>query len=232
MIKKIRKTIWRTFLGILAFFAVYFLFTFLLTIIPSNGNFQPAENGVDLYVISNGVHTDICFEITDAQLDWNKALDFKNFKTDKSERKYLSMGWGDKGFYFDTPTWADLSVKTAATAALIPSPTAMHITVLKKKPTTGEMIRKTKVTKAQLLKMEQYILDHIKTKNGKAVLIDCCRYDGFDDNFYEANGSYHLIRTCNTWANQTLKEGEVKTATWAPFDKCILHHFENEYNYD
>ena len=232
MIKKIGKTIWRTFLGILAFFALYFLFTFLLTIIPANRNFQPAQVGVDLYVISNGVHTDICFEITEAQLDWSKALDFESFKTNRSEMKYLSMGWGDKGFYFDTPTWADLSAKTAATAALIPSATAMHVTILKKKPTTGERTRKTKVTKAQLLKMEQYILDHLQTKNGKAVLIDCCRYDGFDDNFYEANGSYHLLRTCNTWVNQTLKEGGVKTATWAPFDKCILYHFENKYNYD
>jgi uncharacterized protein (TIGR02117 family) len=228
MIKKIGKTIWRAFLGILAFFALYFIFTFLLTIIPSNGNFKPAENGVDLYVISNGVHTDICFEIADAQLDWGKALEFENFKTAQSERKYLSLGWGDKGFYFDTPTWADLSAKTAAAAALIPSSTAMHVTVFKKKPATGEMIRKTKVTKAQLLKMEQYIFDHIQVKNGKALLIDCCRYDGYDDNFYEANGSYHLFRTCNTWANQTLKKGEVKTATWAPFDKCILYN----YNYD
>ena len=83
MIKKIGKAIWRTFLGILAFFAIYFLFTFLLTVIPSNGDFKPAENGVDLYVISNGVHTDICFEISDAQLDWDKALDLGSFKTDQ-----------------------------------------------------------------------------------------------------------------------------------------------------
>ena len=232
MIKKIGKTIWRTFLGILAFFALYFLFTFLLTIIPSNRNFKPAENGVDLYIISNGVHTDICFEIANAELDWKTVLNVSNFKTESDKMKYLSFGWGDKGFYFDTPTWADLSAKTAATAAFIPSATAMHVSVLKNKPRTGEMIRKTKVSKAQLLKMEEYILNTLQTENGKALLIDCCRYEGFDDNFYEANGSYHMLRTCNTWANQTLQKGEIKTAIWAPFDKCILHHFENKYNYD
>lgn len=232
MIKKIGKTIWKTFLGILAFFAFYFVLTFLLTIIPANRNFQPAEDGIDLFLISNGVHTDICFQVGDAQLDWDKILGLDQFQTSPSQIKYLSIGWGDKGFYFDTPTWAELSVKTAAKAALVPSPTAIHVTVLKRRPTTGERIRKTKVTKAQLQKMEQYIFEHLNSKNGQARLIDCCRYEGVDDNFYEANGAYHLFRTCNTWANQTLKVGGIKTASWAPFDQCILHHFENEYNYD
>lgn len=227
MIRKTFKIIWRTFLGILAFFALYFLFTYLLTIIPSNRDFQPAADGVDLYIISNGVHTDICFEIAEANLNWDGMIGLDNFKSNRSDIKYLSIGWGDKGFYFDTPSWADLTAKTAATAAFIPSPTAMHITVLDKKPIVGEMIRKTKVTKEQLKKMEQFIIDHLQQKNGKALLIDCCRYEGYDDNFYEAQGSYHMLRTCNVWANQALKKGGVRTATWAPFDKCILYHFEN-----
>ena len=225
--RKTLKIIWRTLLGIIAFFAFYFLFTFLLTIIPSNRNFKPAPDGVDLYIISNGVHTDICFAVEDANLNWNGIIDFNNFKTTNSQIKYLSIGWGDKGFYFDTPTWADLSAKTALTAAFLPSATAMHISALQKTPQVGEMIRHTKVTKEQLGKMENYIKETLQIKNEKALLIDCCRYDGYDDNFYEANGSYHMIRTCNVWANQTLKAGGVRTATWAPFDKCILYHFEN-----
>lgn len=226
MIRKTIKIIWRTFLGILAFFALYFLFAYLLTVIPSNRSFTPAENGVDLYIISNGVHTDICFKTADANLDWNGILNLGNFKTPKNDIKFLSIGWGDKGFYFDTPTWADLTAKTAATAAFIPSSTAIHISALDKTPQVGEMIRKTKVTKSQLEDMEKFIAAHLPTENGQAKLIDCCRYDGYDDNFYEANGYYHMMRTCNVWANQVLKTGGVRTATWAPFDKCILYHFE------
>lgn len=227
MIRKTLRIIWRTFLGILGFFALYFLFAYLLTIIPANRSFSPQTGGVDLYVISNGVHTDICFSTKDANLDWNTILNFDDFKTPSSRLQYLSIGWGDKGFYFDTPTWADLSAKTAATAAFIPSPTAIHVTALNRTPIVGEMIRQTKVSKAQLLKIENYIKDHLQLKNDKAILIDCCRYEGFDDNFYEAKGSYHMLRTCNTWANQVLKTGGIRTATWAPFDKCILYHFEN-----
>ena len=139
--------------------------------------------------------------------------------------KYLSFGWGDKGFYFDTPTWAELTAKTALSAAFIPTPTAMHVTTLKTTPQVGEMIRKVTISKNQLLAMEMYISEHMQNKNEEAILIDCCRYDGFDDNFYEAEGYYHMWRTCNTWANQVLKKGGLRTATWAPFDKCILYHF-------
>ncbi|HFB99545.1 MAG TPA: TIGR02117 family protein, partial [Phaeodactylibacter sp.] len=190
-----------------------------------NRNAKPPQDGVDLFIISNGVHTDICFALDDANLNWGNILDWNNFKTNKAAMKYLSIGWGDKGFYFDTPSWAELSAKTALRAAFIPSPTAMHISILQKRPIVGEMIRKTKVTKAQLQKIEKYIFKHLQTKNQKATLIDCCRYEGFDDNFYEANGAYHLFRTCNVWANKALKIGGVRTATWAPFDKCILYHF-------
>ena len=225
MLKKTFKYILRFFLALIAYFAFYFLVTFLLTIIPSNRSFTSSENGIDIYMISNGVHTDICFAKNDANLNWNNHLNFNSFQTTEPMIQYLSFGWGDKGFYFDTPSWAELTAKTALRAALIPTSTAMHVSVLKETPQIGEMVRKVTVTKNQLLAMEMYILDHIQTKNEKALLIDCCRYEGFDDNFYEANGYYHMWRTCNTWANQVLKKGGIRTATWAPFPDCILYHF-------
>ncbi len=138
---------------------------------------------------------------------------------------YLSFGWGDKGFYFDTPSWSELSLKTALTAAFIPSPTAMHITAYPTPPKTSERVRKVKISKAQLSTIENYILESMPLKNNQTIHIDCCRYEGFDDNFFEANGHYHMLKTCNVWANNALKKGGIKTATWAPFDKCILYHF-------
>lgn len=225
MIKKTGKIVLRVLLGIVAFFALYFAFTFLLTIIPSNRQFQPAPEGLPLYIISNGVHTDICFALQEAHLNWDQALDFSRFQTKREAIRYLSFGWGDKGFYFDTPTWAELSAKTALTAAFLPSPTAMHVTLLDREPQLGDRIKKVYIKPEQLQNIEQYIFDTFQVKQGKGQHIDCCRYDGYDDNFFEAKGSYHMIRTCNVWANQSLLAGGIKTASWAPFDRCILYHF-------
>lgn len=225
MIKKILKYVLWGLLAIVAYFFAYFLLTVILTLIPANTDFQPAEDGVDLYIISNGVHTDICFSVVDAEMNWQEILDFDRFLTPIDSLQYLSVGWGDKGFYFDTPTWADLTVRTALRAAFLPTPTAIHVSALSTTPTLGERIKKVTIDRDQLRAIERYIRDSFQLKSGKAQLIDCCRYEGYDDNFYEAKGAYHMWRTCNSWANQTLKAGGVKTATWAPFDRCILYHF-------
>ena len=225
MLKKVGKKMLWLLLGLVGYFVFYFLFTFILTIIPVNTNFKPTQDGTELYIISNGVHTDICFSIKDIHLDWDAVLDFNRFETPRDSIQYLSFGWGDKGFYFDTPSWAELSAKTALTAAFLPSPTAMHVTLLKQSPKLGERIKKVQISSRQLEAIEQYIYRSFQIKKEKGLHIDCCRYEGYDDYFFEARGSYHMIRTCNVWANQALKSGGIKTASWAPFDKCILYHF-------
>jgi hypothetical protein len=45
---------------------------------------------------------------------------------------YLAFGWGDKGFYLNTPEWADLKVSTALNAAFGLSSSAIHSTFYKK----------------------------------------------------------------------------------------------------
>lgn len=225
MLKKTGKFLLWFLLGVIGYFALYFLFTFIFTIIPVNTDFQETEDGIDTYIISNGVHTDICFPVAKANLKWNQILDFNNFQNPDSIIQYLSIGWGDKGFYFDTPSWAELTAKTALRAAFLPTPTAIHVSALKQRPTLGEKSKKVRISNIQLKAIEDFIFQSFQHENGSAKLIDCCRYEGYDDNFYEAEGYYHMLRTCNVWANQAIKAGGIKTALWAPFDKCILYHF-------
>ena len=40
----------------------------------------------------------------------------------------ISIGWGDKGFYLDTPTWAELKLSTALIAGFGLGNAALHIT--------------------------------------------------------------------------------------------------------
>ena len=49
---------------------------------------------------------------------------------------------------------------------------------------------------------------------------------GNDDAFYEANGTYNLFKTCNTWANNGLKACEKKAALWTPFESGIFYHYK------
>ncbi|MDH5383037.1 MAG: TIGR02117 family protein [Cyclobacteriaceae bacterium] len=218
------KLILKVFLGIVVFFVLYLLLAYLLPFISVNNDFKEDPDGVDLFVISNGVHTDICIPIQSTSIKWEDFLDYNSFQGEKNSFKYLSFGWGDKGFYLHTPTWADLTVKTAVTAVLLPSTTAMHISVYPGEPLQADKVRKLKISRKQLLKIEKFILKSFQQINKKAVIIKGYRYPELNDNFYEANGYYSLFKTCNSWTNQVLKEGGIKTALWSPFDTGILRH--------
>ena len=63
-------------------------------------------------ILTNGVHTDLVVPIKSAEIDWSKEIPIENTNSKSTNFNYLSIGWGDKGFYLDTPTWADLKFST------------------------------------------------------------------------------------------------------------------------
>jgi uncharacterized protein (TIGR02117 family) len=153
-------------------------------------------------------------------------LDSTEFK-DEERPEYLSFGWGDKGFYLETPTWDDLTIPVAARAALVPSPTAMHVTYCSTAPQENEHFKKIRIDPDKLQELNSFINSYFDTKSGKKpIMIDCCRYNSVNDNFYEAHGSYHAFFTCNNWTNACLKKSGIKTAIWAPFASGVLHNID------
>lgn len=50
-------------------------------------------------------------------MDWSQKIPFSQTKGKSTDFNYIAFGWGDKGFYLDTPTWADLKFSTAFKAA-------------------------------------------------------------------------------------------------------------------
>lgn len=226
--KKILLKIWRVLkrflIAITAFVALYYSCAYVFTWIPSNSDFKETPNGYEVYLISNGMHVDICFH----KEDINKYLSTDAFELDADYIEYYSIGWGDKGFYLHTPTWDDLTVSTAAYAALWPSPTAMHMTYLYDDPVVGKRVKKVRISQQQLKAMAAFIDNSFeKSEKGayKKINVENDYYPQIDE-FFEANGSYIMFYTCNTWTNQCLKEGGVKTATWTPFEWGVLYHFE------
>lgn len=225
-LKKIMKYVFRSILVIVAFVGVYLLSAYCCQYITTNDNYNNPTIGTEVFLISNGVHTDICLPINENNNIWKDLFNPNQFNGLAKNPKYISFGWGDKGFYLDTPTWADLTVKTAIKAALFPSSTAIHVTYKIKKPQLSESIKSFRINESALNKLEEYIVSYIKIKEKQSILIDCCRYPGVFDNFYEAKGNYHVFKTCNVWTNNAIKKAGVKTAIWTPFSSAIIMQFE------
>ena len=203
---------------------LYFLLAFILTIIPANRTNQ-STSGITIYVRTNGVHTDFRIPLDRPEIDWLQYIKKEDFKKVDNLR-YITFGWGDKGFYIETPEWSDLKTSTAFKALFFLSSTAMHVSYLQAQPIEDKDCKRLILSETQYKKLINYILSSFtENQAGKFILIPGKGYDT-NDNFYEAQGTYSFIKTCNTWLNNGLKNSNVKTAIWAPFDKCIFYHLK------
>jgi len=228
LIISILKFFGNLFFGFLFLGVIYLVVAVVLTYIPANMFSSQPEEGVVVYLKSNGVHTDIVLPIENKFYSWHERIHVADFAPDTVDQKWVAFGWGDKGFYLETPNWSDLKVTTAFNAMFLPTPTAMHVT-LYSKIWESERTRKLILTDAQYLLLCEYVFkSFLRNRNDNFILINCCHYNGLNDNFYEAVGSYNALNTCNNWTNKGLKQIGVKTAMWAPFDKCILYHFKEK----
>ncbi|MBO9702654.1 MAG: TIGR02117 family protein [Sporocytophaga sp.] len=222
--KRVVSILYKSFKYVFVFLLLYLVTAFVFTIIPVNNSFTEAKDGVQIFIRSNGVHTDIVVPVKDTVKDWRQELTGLH-KYNENQIKYVAFGWGDKGFYLHTPTWADLKVSTVLKAAFWLSTSAMHVTYYPWKPIPDEDTRSIYISSDQYRMLVNYITDSFRlNSDGRFEVINCCQYSGLDNEFYEGKGVYSLLKTCNTWTNKGLKEAGVNTAVWAPFEWSVMYH--------
>ena len=227
-----KQTKWwkRLLIGASRFLEVFFAFLFLYLTIAIYGAVIPVGNldkkgDITIYVQTNGVHTDVCLPVITAQMNWLEFIPCEDFPEDASF-DYIVVGWGDKGFFLDTPTWAELKVSTALNAAFLPSPTAMHVGYIAEPKEDDEHIR-VQISKNDYARMVRYVKNSFRLKNGHVDLIAQGGYTKYDK-FYEAKHSYHMFRTCNIWTNEALKSAHIKTGIFALFPDGIMDHLKSQ----
>jgi len=204
------------FLGFVCFYIVFALFGMIF----SCGSID-AKQEVTIFIRSNGVHTDICMPTVTDQKDWLTSIDISDYQ-DQRHTEYIAIGWGDKGFFLDTPTWAELKASTAINAVFLPSPTAMHVEFLAQ-PQNSETIREVKISKKAYRRLIQFVESTFMLKENHPILIPGHGY-GLTDNFYEAHGSYHLFNTCNVWTNDAMKSASIPTSIFSIFPEGNTMH--------
>ena len=224
-LKKVFKITGYTVLGLILFACIYLFSAFVLSRIRVEKEIASASD-VTIYILTNGVHTDIVMPVKNPQIDWSTEIKFRHTLSKDSIMEYVALGWGDKGFYLETPTWADLKFSTAFKAAFSLSTSAIHATFYKNM-NEGETCKKISISKEQYARLIKFIKNSFKTNlNGNFIHIVTNANYGKDDAFYEANGSYSLFHTCNTWANNGLKNCGQKACLWTPFDTGIFYHYD------
>ncbi|MFT3749466.1 MAG: TIGR02117 family protein [Agriterribacter sp.] len=208
---------------------IYALAVWLLPYIGVNKRAgKTANEDVTIYIKTNGVHTDIVVPVKNERMDWSHLIRYEHTDAKDSSMQYVGIGWGDKGFYLQTPEWKDLKFSVAFKAMFHLGSSAVHATFYNK-VITGDDCKEIKISNTEYDKLVEYIKNTFQNDvNGNSIHIISIN-DGYGatDAFYEANGKYDLFHTCNTWANNALKACDQRACFWTALDGGIFYQYRN-----
>jgi uncharacterized protein (TIGR02117 family) len=176
---------------------------------------RPAA-GVTIFVESNGIHTGIVVPKLAAGIDWRPLARAEHLADPRyAGHDHLSFGWGERAFYLETPTWADVRPSTILHAAIGSDRTLVHIDHLPR-PDVGPQVKAVVLRPEEYRRLAAFIAGSIAPGGERAR-----GYHGYDV-FYEGRGRYTAITTCNAWTGAALRAAGVRMGRWTPFPATVL----------
>ncbi len=163
------------------------------------GNSEPFS-GVgahEIYVVSHGWHTGL---VAPAKAMQARIPALQGRFGDVG---YLEFGWGDKGFYQADEITLGLTVR----AMLWPTESVMHVVAVSQSLRDyfpdSEVVTLC-LTDDALLSLTQFLASSFKRNESDDVMpLQSGMYG--DSQFYQGEGDYYLMNTCNKWTAQGLR---------------------------
>ncbi len=206
---------------------------------PVNAQWEQAGQGEVIYLHDNGIHTSIIVPRSSVLGDpgnffadlWDMAPGAdgqptrirRGFPGSAVTFPLLAIGWGDRDFFLDTPSWSEVRPTTALTAAFGSGYTLIHVDQLTGFP-PGDL-RKLILTKKEYGDLLAFVV--LQMEGGFAGQPTALLGYGPDDRFYATRGQYRYsaLFTCNNWAAEGLKKAGVRVGAWTPISDGMMWWF-------
>ena len=209
---------------ILALFSVYLQAALIGGLIPANAGWREARRGIAICVHTNGVHTWIMVPKVTKEMDWRPLARSEHIRDRRHAGNYIAIGFGNRDFYLNTPTWGDLSPRTALAAAVGGGPSLMHVDH-SWNPRPNAHQRRIILRRSEYRRLIRYLLDSFDYRGGGWMPLIGRGY-GPSDVFYESRRPYDLARPCNEWTGEALRAAGVRTGVWTPLAQSIMWRLE------
>lgn len=209
----------------------YSCFAIVSALIPIQAE-SPLPNeqqDFEVYLLKSGPHTDFLVPVKTLVRDWSADFPYSNNADPDTTLSWLAIGWGDKDFYLNTPTWGDLTARTAISAATGMGTAGIHASYYYDVPVDRPIV-KLQLTRNQYQRLCSYIAKTLMAdQNGQHILLHPQKQgvNFAHDRYYDAHGTYSMIHTCNTWVNNGLKASGQRACLWTGFAEGIFYHYEN-----
>lgn len=181
-----------------------------------------------VYVAGEAMHVNLVLPVRDSVTDWSQYLDLNQLGRKAGQNyRYLKFGWGDRGFYMETPSWSDVRLSNALRALFWPgNPTVLYVQGYDTLPQeAGVELRCMTLTAENYQRLVQALQASFQLQAGRPLRLK----DGYGETsgFYAATGYYSVLRTCNTWAADILRAGGINTPVWSALASAVMLHARN-----
>ena len=207
--------------GLAAVVLAFFAAALIGSVVPANRGWTPPAAGIPVFVRTNGVHTWIMVPAVNAEADWRGLAPAAHVRRPDLAGDWVAIGFGNRDFYLNTPTWSDLKLSTALKAAVGIGPGLVHVE-------HEAMPRVDADHRLLLLRPEQYRrlvaflrASFVTGPDGRSRPLIGRGYAATDV-FYAGAGRYNAFRTCNEWTGAALRHAGVRTGAWTPFEWSVM----------
>jgi uncharacterized protein (TIGR02117 family) len=200
--------------------ALYLIFAIILGAIPVNTGFVHSERGVPVYLRTNGVHAELILPTRANGVDWSLDFPATDMRALAEPLPWVAFGWGDRGFFVNTPNWSDLKASTALWAISGLGDGAMHVEYIE--TPRAYKARELLLSREEYARLASYIHGSFRRgQSDRPIRINAPGY--FEaDAFYEAVPNYKLWFTCNDWVRRALTVTGVRAPLWSPFETALF----------
>jgi uncharacterized protein (TIGR02117 family) len=199
---------------------IYLLFAVVGTLLPASSEVDSSPKQIPVFVASNGFHTALILPLENKNFDWLAKMD-TTIATQYTSYKYISLGWGDRGFFMGYIDNQSPTLLTSLKALFLPTPSLMHVTFYQYEIPTDEHTVKLLINKKQLEKMIDFVKASFEYSEEKKWVFYHNGY-GQKDYFFASEDDYHLFNTCNVWTNEALKQSNLPASWWSPFAQGVM----------
>ena len=221
---RVRKALLSIVAGLLGPPLLYAIAGVGLALIPVNGDYTEPPEGIEVFLVSNGIHVDFVVPAETAAMRWTGDLPARGSPPTLGSLSHVVLGWGNRRFYLETPTWADLELSTAFEAVLLPGASVMHVDYMDGPPIPGDSCRRIRLGADAYGRLCAYLKGSFRRDaDGRPILVPGQSY-GDSDSFYEAEGKYHAFHTCNSWTRRGLLACGAPAPLWSPFAWGVMRH--------
>ena len=184
--------------------------------IPRNADWVEPDDGVEILIGTNGIHTEIVMPLVTQQKDWRETFPASDVIASGRGYTHVSASWGERKFFLETPTWADVNPLTVL-GAMTGGEAVLHVAHYVR-PAPSDNYRVLRLTPEQYQALTAAIEAHLVPAESREVLSGYGTYDVF----YTARGTYHIGNTCNQWTSDQLAAAGVRIGAWSPFPGGVM----------